>query len=56
MARRGRRPGAARTVGLHEWTIVLDAGPLPALAAAGLGDGELIVDPWGIPLRVSAAA
>ena len=49
----GVGPAPPTTVGLHEWTIVLDPA---ALAAAGLGDGELIVDPWGIPLRVSAAA
>ncbi len=51
----GVGPAPPATVGLREWTIVLDAAAA-ALAAAGLGDGELIVDPWGIPLRVSAAA
>jgi hypothetical protein len=42
----------ARTVGLREWTIVLDA---PALAALGLADGDVVEDPWGIRVRFVAA-
>jgi len=55
----GVGPAPAATVGLREWTIVLDPGALAPvrerLAAAGLG-GELVVDPWGIPLRITASA
>ena len=56
----GVGPAPERTVGLREWTIVLDAGALAALrgrlAAAGLGDGDVAADPWGIRVRLSAAA
>ena len=56
----GVGPVPAGTVGLREWTIVLDPPALAALherlAAAGVGhDGELIADPWGISVRVSAS-
>jgi catechol 2,3-dioxygenase len=54
----GVRPAPAGTVGLREWTIVLDPDALAALverlAAAGLGDGDVVADPWGIRLRVVA--
>ncbi len=53
----GVGPAPAGTVGLREWTLVLDAEPLAALreriAAAGLGD--VVEDPWGIRLRLTAA-
>jgi catechol 2,3-dioxygenase len=48
----GVGPAPAGTVGLREWTIVLDEA---SLAAAGLGDGELLEDPWEIRVRFVAA-
>ena len=54
----GVGPAPAGTVGLREWTVVLDADSLGALrgrlAAAGLGDGDLVADPWGIQVRFVA--
>ncbi len=55
----GVGPAPAGTAGLREWTLVLDAEPLAALrerlAAAGLGDGDVVEDPWGIRLRLADA-
>ena len=52
----GVGPAPAGTVGLREWTIVLEPEALAALrrrlAAAGLGDGDVVEDPWGIRLRL----
>jgi len=51
---RGEGVGAAPagTVGLREWTIVLEPSALAALRErAGLGDGDVLVDPWGIHAR-----
>jgi len=54
----GVGPAPAGTVGLREWTVVLDADSLGALrgrlAAAPLGDGDLVADPWGIQVRFVA--
>ena len=54
----GVGPAPAGTVGLREWTIVLEDEPLAALrarlAAAGL-DGDAVADPWGIRVRLVAA-
>lgn len=51
----GIGPAPEGTVGLREWTIVLDAGSLAEvrdrLAAAGLGEGDVLADPWGIRVR-----
>jgi len=51
----GVGPAPPATVGLREWTILLDADSLAALrarvAAAGVGDGDVLVDPWGIRVR-----
>ena len=47
----GVGPAPAGTVGLREWTLVLDRD---ALAARGLGDGDLVDDPWSIPVRFVA--
>jgi catechol 2,3-dioxygenase len=57
----GVGPAPAGTVGLREWTMVLDEGEeLDALrsrlVAAGLGDGDVIADPWGIRVRLVTAA
>jgi len=56
----GVGPAPEGTVGLREWTIVLDAGALDALrgrfTAAGLGDGDLAADPWGIRVRITASS
>jgi catechol 2,3-dioxygenase len=56
----GVGPTPAGTVGLREWTIVLDPEAHDALrarlAAAGLGGDELVRDPWGIPLRIAHPA
>jgi len=56
----GVGPAPAGTVGLREWTIVLDddaLAPLRArLAAAGLGDGDVVADPWGIRLRFAPSS
>jgi catechol 2,3-dioxygenase len=55
----GVGPAPAGTVGLREWTIVLDPDALAALGdrltAAGLGDGDAFEDPWGIRLRLVSA-
>ncbi|HTE59805.1 MAG TPA: VOC family protein [Solirubrobacteraceae bacterium] len=55
----GVGPAPAGTVGLREWTVVLDPDALAALAerlaAAGLGDGDVVADPWGIRLRLVRA-
>jgi len=54
----GVGPAPARTVGLREWTMVVDADSLAALrrwlASEGLGDGDFLADPWGIRVRLSA--
>jgi catechol 2,3-dioxygenase len=51
----GVGPAPEGTVGLREWTIVLDADALDALrgrlAAAGIGGGDVVADPWGIRVR-----
>ena len=57
----GVGPAPDGTVGLREWTVVLDPDGLAALrdrlAAAGRGDGEVVADPWGTRVRfVSSAA
>ncbi len=52
----GVGPAPAGTVGLREWTIVLDEPALAALRErAGLGDGDTLDDPWGMRLRLVAA-
>jgi catechol 2,3-dioxygenase len=55
----GVGPAPAGTVGLREWTLVLEPDALAALrarlAAAGLGEGDVVDDPWGIRLRFVAA-
>jgi catechol 2,3-dioxygenase len=56
----GVGPAPAGTVGLREWTMVLEPDALAALrarlAAAGLGDGgDAVADPWGIRLRLVAS-
>jgi len=55
----GVGPAPAGTVGLREWTLVLEPDALAALrarlAAAGLGEGDVVDDPWGIGLRFVAA-
>ena len=52
----GVGPAPPGTVGLREWTIVLDADARADLraraAAAGQGDGDVLADPWGIRVRV----
>ena len=61
LARRGRRPGARRAPsGCASGRSCSTPAALAALhgrlAAAGLRrDGELITDPWGIPVRVTAS-
>jgi len=53
----GVGPAPAGTVGLREWTIVLEADALAALRErAGLSDGDLLEDPWGIRARVLPAS
>jgi catechol 2,3-dioxygenase len=53
----GVGPAPEGTVGLREWTIELDPDSLAAvrgrLAAAGLGDGDVVEDPWGIRVRLT---
>jgi len=55
----GVGPAPAGTVGLREWTVVLDADALDALRgrlyAAGLGHGDVVADPWQIPVRFAEA-
>jgi catechol 2,3-dioxygenase len=55
----GVGPAPAGTVGLREWTLVLEPDALAALgarlSAAGLGDGDAVEDPWGIRLRLVAS-
>jgi catechol 2,3-dioxygenase len=55
----GVGPAPAGTVGLREWTLVLEPDALAAirarLSAAGLGDGDVVEDPWGIRLRLVAS-
>jgi catechol 2,3-dioxygenase len=55
----GVGPAPAGTVGLREWTIVLEPDALAALkarlSAAGRGDGDLVEDPWGIRMRLLPA-
>jgi catechol 2,3-dioxygenase len=52
----GVGPAPDGTVGLREWTIVLEPDALRALqsrlGAAGRGDGEVVEDPWGIRVRL----
>ncbi len=51
----GVGPAPAGTVGLREWTLVLDEPSLAALRErAGLGDGDTLDDPWGMRLRLVA--
>jgi catechol 2,3-dioxygenase len=53
----GVGPAPEGTVGLREWTIELDPDSLAAvrgrLAAAGLGDCDVVEDPWGIRVRLT---
>jgi catechol 2,3-dioxygenase len=49
----GVGPAPAGTVGLREWTILLDGGSLAGVRER-LG-GEVVADPWGIPVRIAAA-
>ena len=55
----GVGPAPAGTVGLREWTMVLDPEPLAALrarlTAARLGDDDVVADPSGIRVRLVAA-
>jgi catechol 2,3-dioxygenase len=52
----GVGPTPAGTVGLREWTIVLEPDALAALRErAGLREGDVIDDPWGIRARFVAA-
>jgi catechol 2,3-dioxygenase len=55
----GVGPAPAGTVGLREWTLVLEPDALAVLrarlSAAGLGDGDVVGDPWGIRLRLVAS-
>ena len=55
----GVGPAPDGTVGLREWTIVLDADGLASvrerLAPAGLDAGGAIADPWGNTVRFVAA-
>jgi catechol 2,3-dioxygenase len=55
----GVGPAPPDTVGLREWTLVLEEPALAALrerlAAAGHVDGDVVEDPWGIRLRLVAA-
>jgi catechol 2,3-dioxygenase len=54
----GVGPAPEGTVGLREWTIVLDAGSLAELrdrlAAARLGEGDVLADPWRIRVRFTS--
>jgi catechol 2,3-dioxygenase len=56
----GVGPAPEGTVGLREWTVVLDPEGLAALrgrlAAAGLGDGDVVADPWGTRVRFLSSA
>ena len=56
----GLGPAPEGTVGLREWTIVLDADSLAALrgrlAGAGLGEGDVLADPWGIRVRFTVGS
>jgi catechol 2,3-dioxygenase len=56
----GVGPAPEGTVGLREWTIVLDADGRAALrarlTAAGLGDGDVVADPWGIRVRIARSS
>jgi catechol 2,3-dioxygenase len=52
----GVGPAPEGTVGLREWTIVLDADALASVRErAGLADDGTIADPWGIRVRFVAA-
>jgi catechol 2,3-dioxygenase len=55
----GVGPAPDGTVGLREWTIELDADAVAALrgrlAAAGLGDGDVVADPSGNRVRITAS-
>jgi catechol 2,3-dioxygenase len=52
----GVGPAPDGTVGLREWTIVLDPDALAAVRErAGLDADGAIADPWGIPVRFVAA-
>jgi catechol 2,3-dioxygenase len=55
----GVGPAPDGTVGLREWTVVLDADALAALrarlAAAGQEAADAVADPWGIRVRFVAA-
>jgi catechol 2,3-dioxygenase len=55
----GIGPAPDGTVGLREWTIVLEPDALARvrerLAPAGLGDDGVIADPWGIRVRFVSA-
>jgi catechol 2,3-dioxygenase len=53
----GVGPAPAGTVGMREWTIVLEADALAALRErAALADGDVLEDPWGIRARVLPAS
>jgi len=56
----GVGPAPEGTVGLREWTMVLDADGIAALrarrAAAGLGDGDVAADPSGNRVRIAASS
>ena len=47
----GVGPAPPDTVGLREWTVVVDPD---ALAPLGLSAGEVVADPWGTALRFAA--
>jgi catechol 2,3-dioxygenase len=51
----GVGPAPAGAVGLREWTIVLEPSALAGLRdRAGVGDGDVLEDPWGIRARCIA--
>ncbi len=54
----GVGPAPAGTVGLREWTIVVDGAALAGLRdrlGAAIGDDDVVADPWGIRVRITAS-